>query len=152
MIAPLDIRHALTGDALLIQAIASAAYHLFIEGIGHPPAPTLANFDSHIAEDICFMFWIQGRACDYAIIIEKPDGFWLENIAVHPDQQGNGFGNFLLQAVEGFLSRHTDRYQLYTNIVMRENVHWYKRRGFTQTKEAVEDGFHRLYFLKMLSR
>ena len=67
-------------------------------------------------------------------------------------QLGNGFGNLLLQAVEDFLSRHTDRYQLYTNIVMRENVHWYKRRGFTQTKEAVEDGFHRLYFQKMLSR
>ena len=55
MIAPPDIRRVLTGDALLMQAIASAAYHLFIEDIGHPPAPMLANFDSHIAEDICFM-------------------------------------------------------------------------------------------------
>ena len=40
------------------------------------------------------------RLCDNP---EKPYGFWLENIAVHPDQQGNGFGNLLLQAVEDFL-------------------------------------------------
>ena len=150
-IAPLDIRCALTGDAPLMRAIASAAYHPYIEEIGHPPAPMLADFDTHIAEDICFMLWIQGRACGYAIILEKSDGFWLENIAVHPDQQGNGFGNLLLQAVEDFLSRHTDRYQLYTNIVIRENVHWYKWRGFNQTKGAVDERFHRLYFQKMLS-
>ena len=45
---------------------------------------------------------VQGvRLCDN---LEKPNGFWLENIAVHPDQQGNRFGNLLLKAVEDFLS------------------------------------------------
>ena len=62
---------------------------------------------------------------------EKPCSFWLKNFMVHPDQQGNWFGNLLLKAAEDFLSLDTDRYQLYTNIVMRKNVHWYERRGFT---------------------
>lgn len=152
MIAPHNIRRALAGEAQLMQKIAVAAYHPYIAEIGHPPAPMLADFDAHIAKDICFMLWIQDSAYGYAIIREKSDGFWLENIAVHPDQQGNGLGNALVQAVEEFLSQHTHRYQLYTNIVMRGNIRWYRRLGFTQTKEAAEDGFHRLYFEKILRR
>ena len=152
MIAPFDIRRALAGDAQQMQDIAAAAYHPYIAEIGQSPAPMRADFDAHIAEDICSMILEQGRACGYAIILEKSDGYWLANIAIHPDQQGNGFGNALLQAVEAFLSRHTTRYQLYTNIVMRENISWYRRRGFTQTKQATEEGFHRLYFEKILSR
>ena len=55
MIAPLDIRRTLKGDAPLMQAVASATYHPYIEEIGHPPALMLADFDTHIAEDICSM-------------------------------------------------------------------------------------------------
>ena len=150
MIAPFDIRRALAGDAQQMHDIAAEAYHPYIAEIGQPPAPMQANFAAHIAEDICFIIQEQGRACGYAVILEKPDGYWLENIAIHPDQQGNGFGNALLQAVEVFLSQHTHRYQLYTNIVMRENISWYQRRGFTQTKQVMEEGSHRLYFEKML--
>lgn len=150
MIAPFDIRRALAGDAQQMHDIAAAAYHPYIAEIGQPPAPMLADFAAHIAQDICFIILEQGKACGYAVILEKLDDYWLENIAIHPDQQGNGFGNALLQAVEVFLSQHTHRYQLYTNIVMRGNISWYQRRGFTQTKQATEEGFHRLYFEKML--
>ena len=151
MIVPIDIRRAVARDAGLMQAIAAAAYHPYIAEIGQPPAPMCADFDAHIAEDTCFMLWVKDGACGYAIIQQKPDGFWLENIAVHPEKHRNGFGTALLQASEDFLSQHTNRYQLYTNIVMRENIGWYQRLGFVQTKEAVVDGFHRLYFEKILS-
>ena len=69
-----------------------------------------------------------------------------------PEHQKKGLGTALIEAVEAVIRPRADHYQLYTNIVMQSKARWYLSLGFKQTKEAVEDGFHRLYFKKTLSQ
>jgi len=112
----------------------------------------VADFDAHIAKDICLVLWLAGKIAGYAIVLDSADGYWLENIAVHPEHHKKGLGTALIEAVEAVIRPRADHYQLYTNIVMLSNARWYLSLGFKQTKEAVEDGFHRLYFKKTLSQ
>ncbi|MGB1554115.1 MAG: GNAT family N-acetyltransferase [Candidatus Puniceispirillaceae bacterium] len=149
---PINIRSALKGDAKMMQAIASAAYQPYIKEIGRKPTPMIADFDTHIAKDVCLVLWLAGKIAGYAVILHRADGYWLENIAVHPEHHKKGLGTALIEAVEAIIRPRADHYQLYTNIVMQSNARWYLSLGFKQTKEAMEDGFHRLYFKKTLSQ
>ena len=149
---PINIRSALKGDAKMMQAIASAAYQPYIEEMGRKPAPIIADFDAHIAKDVCLVLWPAGKIAGYAVILHRADGYWLENIAVHPEHHKKGLGTALIKAVEAIIRPRADHYQLYTNIVMQSNARWYLSLGSKQTKEAVEDGFHRLYFKTTLSQ
>ena len=152
MCAGADIRPATPEDAAALGAIAEAAYQPYIAEMGRKPAPMVADFDAHIAKDICLVLWLAGKIAGYAIILDRGDGFWLENIAVHPEHHKKGLGTALMEAVEAVIRPRADHYQLYTNIVMQSNARWYLSLGFKQTKEAIEDGFHRLYFKKTLSQ
>lgn len=152
MCAAADIRPAMPEDAAALVAIAEAAYQPYIAEMGRKPAPMVADFDAHIAKDICLVLWLAGKITGYAIILDRADGYWLENIAVHPEHHKKGLGTALIEAVEAVIRPRADHYQLYTNIVMLSNARWYLSLGFKQTKEAVEDGFHRLYFKKTLSQ
>lgn len=145
-----DISVAKTDDATAMRAIAAAAYQPYIAEIGRPPAPMLADFGAHINEDMCFVLRVGGVVCGYAIIIEKSDGYWLENIAVHPEKQGCGNGLALLKAAEDYLAPHASFYQLYTNIAMHSNIIWYQRLGFKKIREVQVEGFRRIYFKKKL--
>jgi len=138
-------------NAAEFSKIAVAAYQHYTPLIGQPPAPMLANFSQHISQDISFALWQGDQIIGYAIVMIKQDGYWLENIAVHPDFQGRGFGQALIDAVEDFIAQQATSYQLYTNIVMTQNISWYQKIGFVKTKEVKEAGFHRLYFKKDFS-
>lgn len=39
---------------------------------------------------------------------------------------------------------------LYTNVVMTENIRWYEKLGFVETKRVREQGFSRVYMQKVL--
>ncbi len=152
MRAAADIRFAVPEDAAALVAIAEAAYQPYIAEMGRKPAPMVADFDAHIAQDICLVLWLAGEVAGYAIILDRADGYWLENIAVHPAHHKKGLGTALIEAVEAFIRPKAGHYQLYTNIVMQRNARWYLALGFALTKQAMEDGFHRLYFKKTLSQ
>ncbi len=38
--------------------------------------------------------------------------------------------------------------ELYTNVLMIENISYYRALGFTEIHRGEEDGFHRVYFRK----
>ena len=42
--------------------------------------------------------------------------------------------------------------RLYTNAAMAENLAYYPRRGYIETHRADQDGFHRVFFRKPVSR
>ena len=149
----LSIRKAQADDAGRLSDIADAAYRPYIQRIGRKPAPMDADFSYHIAHDTVFVAAAGQDApvAGYAVLIEKPDGFWLENIAVIPEMAGQGIGRALISFIERYLSECTETLQLYTNVKMTENRNWYHRLGFTETGHGEEDGFTRVYFMKILS-
>ncbi len=73
-------------------------------------------------------------------VIPQASHLLIENIAVHPDQQGKGLGDLLLNHAETIArSLHLDELQLYTNAAFISNIEFYSRRGF---QEFLREPFH----------
>ena len=146
------IRLAMTTDVPAIKLIARKSFERYVPLIGKPPAPMNANFSGHILKDTVFIAQSekkQGSVLGYAIVLQR-DGEWLlDNIAVSPEAQGRGVGSALIAACETFLQkRGVQRYHLYTNEAMEQNLTWYPEIGFVEMARRLEDGFSRIYFTK----
>jgi ribosomal protein S18 acetylase RimI-like enzyme len=112
----------------------------------------VADFPRHLENDVIFVIedGDQGEVIGYAVIVIKDGDYWLENIAVLPAEGKKGVGTKLIEHVERYIAGKADKYQLYTNVKMPQNIDWYRRLGFDETKRGTEDGFERVYFVKAL--
>ena len=148
----MHIRPADGPDILRLQDIAVRAYEPYIERMGQEPAPMRPDFAGHIADDTVFV-WDDGGVRAYAVIVivigeGEP---LLENIAVDPKAQGEKLGSKLLNHVEMLLrQKGFGVVTLYTNVHMTENIAWYTRAGFAETRRGMQDGFERVFFRKEL--
>lgn len=138
-------------DSEQLQEIAQQAYSIYLDKMDKKPAPMLANFQQHISEDIVFVAKNKQSYIAAYVILQQIEGqWWLDNIATHPAYQGHGLGTQLRLEAEQYCALLTDRLQLYTNIVMSENIAWYERAGYVITKQALINGYQRYYFEKRL--
>lgn len=96
------IRHATPSDLAAIQAISDKAYAVYVAAMGRKPGPMLADYTAHLAADVVLVA-IDGDEVvrGYAVVLDQPDGFWLDNIAVDPAAQGQGIGGRLLAIFGG---------------------------------------------------
>ena len=76
----------------------------------------------------------------------EADAYFIDNIAVDPEHQGEGLGRYLIEyaATEAHRLR-LPAVRLYTNVAMTENLAMYAHIGFVETHRATEDGFQRAY-------
>ena len=147
------LRRASPQDAPQLARIAGEAYSPYIPLMGREPAPMGADYAGHIADDICFVAMLDEQLAAFAVLIQKPDGWWLETIATDPAFQGGGAGAALLARCERFLrAEGASSYQLYTNEVMSGPYGWYLRCGFVETRRGTQDGFARIFMAKDLMR
>lgn len=153
MAGAIVIRQAGRGDVSQLTAIATAAYAPFIERIGRPPAPMLADFAGHAARGEAFTLEDRGEVVAYIVTYGKDGAQFVENVAVRPSRQGQGHGRRLMDFAET-RARDTNltRMVLYTNVKMTENLSLYPRLGYTETRRVTEGGFERVYFEKVLDR
>lgn len=145
-----EIRPAFASDAPRMREIAKAAYAIYVAEMGKEPAPMGADYKMHISEDRCFVAVNGAQILGFVVILEEKGEWWLDNIAVAPDQQAKGIGRDLLLYAEAHVANYTDSLSLYTNVVMRANATWYRRIGYKDSHQAVCDGYHRYYFKKNL--
>src|SRR5210317_1222382 len=88
----------------------------------------------------------------FAILVKINDEIILDSIAVDPPHQKKGIGNNFIKFIEQYLiEQKFNKYQLYTNEMMFENIDWYQKIGFKIFKKVTEKGFNRIYFEKQLS-
>lgn len=147
MAGEITIRCAVAGDAAACREIATAAYGCYVERIGREPAPMVADFDTHIAQDQVWLAFADDDPVGFAVAFEEGGRARLENIAVLPDCQGSGTGSALMRTVEAWArTAGLGVLELYTNVAMTESIAWYGALRFTETKRVVEDGFSRVYF------
>jgi ribosomal protein S18 acetylase RimI-like enzyme len=71
------------------------------------------------------------------LTIEGPIG-WISRLAVAPDQQGNGIGSGLLDAVEAAAPSGVLRFQLAAGHKSGANVAMYERRGYREFSRRVD--------------
>lgn len=150
----ISIRNAVASDLPEIEQITAIAYHKYIAIMGQKPAPMVADFSAHLQDDMIFVAEATGprKVIGYVVIMAKDDEYWLETIAVEPSSSKKGVGSRLMAYAEDYISQFASEYHLYTNVKMTENIDWYLRLGFTETKRQKVDGYERVYFKKRLKR
>lgn len=146
IIRPAEIR-----DLEALQACAHGAYSLYVPRMDQPPAPMSADYRALILDHLVWSLDCDGEVVGFIVLYLRDDHVFLENLAVHPDHQGAGFGRRLVAFAETYaVATGRPRIELYTNIVMTENLVFYDRLGYEVTERRVEEEYHRIYLAKAL--
>lgn len=143
------MRLATDTDVVSIRRCAEKAYQKYIERMGREPAPMVADFSSQIELGHVHVLTVAESLCGFAVCYPMDDAWFLENIAVDPACQGQGYGARILEYVHN-LATGFDIIRLYTNEKMTENLAWYRSKGYAEIERRVENGFARVYFEKRL--
>jgi N-acetylglutamate synthase-like GNAT family acetyltransferase len=120
------LRRAASGDAKVVRELSRAAYAKWVPLIGREPLPMSADYDRAIAQHIIDLLEEGGRLLALIEMIPEKDHLLIENVAVRPDQQGNGCGDRLLRHAEGIArSLGLEEIRLYTNAAFTSNIAFY---------------------------
>jgi ribosomal protein S18 acetylase RimI-like enzyme len=143
------VRTAAAADVPALRAVAEAAYRGYVPRIGRAPAPMTADYAAAVADGHTWVATRDGTVVGLLVLISRPDHLLLENVAVLPAEQGQGTGSALLDlAEEQARQRGLAEIRLFTNEAMTGNIGYYRRRGYTETHRAQDEGFARVFFRK----
>ncbi len=151
------VRRAKAGDIKTIQEQVTRAYTKYIDRIGKPPAPMLADYARLLQSHQIYVLCLDDpNTIAGSIVLDLPDdssSVSINNLVVDPQQQGRGFGKALMQCAEDVARQNSRTFlELYTNVKMYENVPLYARMGFKEVDRRTESGYERVYFRKDLVR
>ena len=141
------IKKACAGDVTAIRQCAVEAYSKYIERIGKPPAPMVAEFEALVSVGQVVVACYEERLVGYVVYYQIRDIMHLENVAVYPAFSGMGIGKLLIRYVEdearnlGLVA-----VELYTNEAMTENLSLYPALGYEEYDRRREAGFNRVYY------
>jgi ribosomal protein S18 acetylase RimI-like enzyme len=146
-----SIRQARQEDREAIEDCVQAAYAKYIPRIGMKPAPLLADYHALIANQVAYVLVCEEGIRGVLVMIPQGQAMHVENIAVHPNSQGQGLGHALM----AFVEQHTRKellqeIRLYTHERMTENLHFYHNLGFQEEDRRIEDEYHRVFLHKIL--
>jgi len=147
------LRPARISDAAAIASCVCEAYVGYIERIGKQPGPMLDNYVEVIRDSLVHVAVSDaGKIVGVIVMLETPDGLFIDNVAVRPYVKGLGVGRDLLQFAEreaaslGYRSIH-----LATHELMIENRALYERIGYLQYDHRVVNGYPRVFLRKALT-
>ncbi|KND86768.1 hypothetical protein TOPH_08610, partial [Tolypocladium ophioglossoides CBS 100239] len=140
-----------------IKKMVTAAYSKYVERMGKPPAPMVADYDQLL--QTCDIFVLRTDEADKHVgsivlsVESDSDAVQINNLVVDPAAQGRGFGRALIGCAED-LARAKGRtaLTLYTNVKMYENFGLYAKMGFEEIDRRTEAGYQRVYFRKELAQ
>jgi ribosomal protein S18 acetylase RimI-like enzyme len=149
------LRDAAADDAPAVAALVDSAYRHYVDRIGTLPGPMRDDYAAAVRDRRVLLAVPSTAPAALAgvLVLDVADeGFLLDNVAVHPDHQGHGLGNMLLDRAEvearaaGF-----DSIYLYTHELMTENQAIYAGRGYLEYARRTEDGLTRVFMRKALA-
>jgi len=147
----LEIRPARAEDAPAITECVTAAYRHYIARIGKPPGPMLDDYKAVIQQHRVLVLTTGAKISGVLVLITQTQSLLVDNVAVHPDYQGRGFGRQLMALAEEEARRlGFTAVTLYTNERMTENIELYKKLGYMETARKTEQGYQRVYMRKAL--
>ncbi len=146
------IRQAEQRDCEAVVACVHAAYTKYIERIGKPPAPMLADYTALIAQKSVYVLKSAAGVCGALVMAPEGSSMFVENVAVDPRFQRLGLGRALMAFVErqARQAKLVD-IRLYTNELMTENLLFYHQLGFEEEDRQAQDGYRRVFLRKRLS-
>jgi len=147
----LEIRAARPEDAAAVTEVVLAAYGRYVERMGRRPAPMLDDYAAVIREHDVRVLADGERVAGALVLIPEGEGLLLDNVAVHPDYQGRGWGRRLLALAEEEARRAGATFiWLYTNEKMTEDIALYTSLGYVETERVTVRGYRRVHMRKEL--
>ncbi|HEV7421454.1 MAG TPA: GNAT family N-acetyltransferase [Mycobacterium sp.] len=147
------LRRATKNDVDAIEGLVKEAFGKYVERIGKPPAPMIADYAALLVESRIWV--IERRDAIAAVLVTQNHGdhLLLETIAVAPDAQGGGHGHRLLERADRDAAEQgLTEVRLCTNEAMTENLVFYPRHGYRETGRGIQDGYRRVFFAKNLAQ
>ena len=146
---PAHPRLASEAELPAIRALVVAAYSRYRDRMDNPPGPVLADYTDAVKAG---RVWVLGDPVMAVLVLDpEQDSMLVENIAVSPTAQGNGFGRLLMEfAEQQATASGLRRMTLYTNEVMTENLAIYARLGYRETARRSQHGYDRVFMEKDL--
>lgn len=147
------IRKAQPADTPKMKNCVKAAYRHYIARMGKSPGPMLDDYSEVVRKHQAFVAELNGQVVGVLVLILQDDGILLDNFAVPPEYQGQGFGRKLVEFAESE-ARNQGFYHLdlYTHECMAENIKMYKRLGYVNTERRTVRGYQRVYMRKSLPK
>jgi ribosomal protein S18 acetylase RimI-like enzyme len=132
----ITIRPAKTADAPAIRDLTRAAYAKWIPVIGREPKPMTADYDQAVRAHRFDLLFAGNRLAALVETVDKGDHWLIENLAVHPDFQGRGFGKRMLAQAEAQAAEaNVVEMRLYTNKLFAGNIRFYLAHSYTVERE-----------------
>ncbi|MDF1749895.1 MAG: GNAT family N-acetyltransferase [Alphaproteobacteria bacterium] len=148
---PPTFRKANPNDAITIRALVRAAYAKWVPVIGREPMPMRADYDRAIADHHIELLTLKEDLVGVIEMMILPDHLWIENIAVHPNAQGKGFGKQLLARAQELAHAHNvTEIRLLTNGAFTDNIQLYENQGYKITAREPFMGGITVYMSKAL--
>ena len=145
------IRPARPDDLPAIVALVEDAYEPYVARLGRKPGPMLDDYAARIASGEAWVVIDGGAIVGLVVVIEAAGRVLRDNVAVAPHLHGQGLGRRLVAFAEALAARRGHAaLELYTHVLMTENVALYGRLGFVETARVREKGFDRVYMTKRL--
>ena len=144
-------RPARAEDAGAIETLSRQAYAVMAARLGRPPGPLDADYRRVLAEHPAWVIEAGGRIEAVIVIHEAADHLLIWNVAVDPPLHGRGLGSRLIGFVEAEARRRNlPEVRLYTNALMPENIHFYGRLGYRETRREPHKGGMLVHMSKTL--
>jgi ribosomal protein S18 acetylase RimI-like enzyme len=136
------IRRAGPADVQAVRDLVRAAYGKWVALIGREPLPMQADYELAVREHRIDLLILDGELAGLIETIQHADHLWIENVAVAPARQGEGFGRRLLaQAERQAREAGLDAVRLLTNAAFEANIALYKALGYAvERTEPIFDG------------
>lgn len=140
-------------DADAIRSLTRAAYARWVPLIGREPKPMLADYAAAVAAHRIDLLYATGTLVALIEMIPGDDHLLIENVAVSPAYQGQGYGRRLLDHAEDLaVALGYKVVRLYTNRRFGPNVEIYRARGYRIDREEPVSGGVAVYMSKPVGR
>ncbi len=111
----------------------------------------LDDYGMQVAQGNAWVLALGEVIVGLVILKLESDRMLLENVAVRPERQGQGFGRQLLNFAEQQALQHgRAEIHLYTNAAMHENLEMYRKLGYKEYSRGLGSGYERVFLKKEL--
>ena len=136
------LRRASAADLPAVVALQQAAYARNRTILGVEPLPLLADYIEILRDYEVWVAGLAGGPLRAVLVLAWPgDHLLIWSVASAPEAHGKGYGNWLLEFAElRALQEGRLAIRLYTGAKLRDNIAWYRRRGYAVERiEAMPD-------------